>query len=401
MKRVRLHSQGFTLIELLVVIAIIAILAAILFPVFAKAREKARQTSCINNQKQIATSILMSVQDHDEIFPTAATWVSDLAADYGVTGKVWDCPTSSYRGTESGPDYGYNSYLSAKAIGDVGDPVGAIMTGDIGTDKTKFTFIYFDNEIDNRHNKGAVFSCVDGHVAYESFVNAASPLAVLCGRGYDVIPTTGKVMLNEPSLRDNYPGTFLSGGGTYRTAFVAMPAESYRASASAPVPNVKVEFDATTDAYNYGHTYFSVYDNGTSASGTANWNSYPEPWTTSIGLGSRSGTWLTLWVAGPAFANYVATQNTTITPKLADASNPWNNRPICTYYHYSIYIMGGQLIIGTVSQVGGSPFAGVTYKKDVTGLMVYPTTPPNVAFYTASNENRSGAYKNLKISIYP
>lgn len=66
---VRRRSLGFTLIELLIVIAIIAILAAILFPVFAQAREKARQTTCLSNQKQIGLSVLMYVQDYDEAFP--------------------------------------------------------------------------------------------------------------------------------------------------------------------------------------------------------------------------------------------------------------------------------------------------------------------------------------------
>ncbi len=66
-----IRQKGFTLIELLVVIAIIAILAAILFPVFAQAREKARQTQCMNNLKQSATGVLMYVQDYEEYFPMA------------------------------------------------------------------------------------------------------------------------------------------------------------------------------------------------------------------------------------------------------------------------------------------------------------------------------------------
>src|SRR4051812_31468366 len=65
-QRLRPSTSAFTLIELLVVIAIIAILAAILFPVFAQAREKARQTACLSNMKQTGTAVLMYVQDYDE-----------------------------------------------------------------------------------------------------------------------------------------------------------------------------------------------------------------------------------------------------------------------------------------------------------------------------------------------
>src|SRR5713226_9655367 len=72
----KLGQAGFTLIELLVVIAIIAILAAILFPVFALAREKARQASCLSNFKQIGTGVMMYVQDWDETYPNngSALW---------------------------------------------------------------------------------------------------------------------------------------------------------------------------------------------------------------------------------------------------------------------------------------------------------------------------------------
>src|SRR5579862_1008968 len=63
------RSRGFTLIELLVVIAIIAILAAILFPVFAQARESARKISCLSNTKQLGLGIMQYVQDYDETYP--------------------------------------------------------------------------------------------------------------------------------------------------------------------------------------------------------------------------------------------------------------------------------------------------------------------------------------------
>jgi prepilin-type N-terminal cleavage/methylation domain-containing protein/prepilin-type processing-associated H-X9-DG protein len=76
-----MKRKGFTLIELLVVIAIIAILAAILFPVFAQAREKARAISCVSNMKQLGLAILMYTQDNDEYFP----WSQNDAVAYTST----------------------------------------------------------------------------------------------------------------------------------------------------------------------------------------------------------------------------------------------------------------------------------------------------------------------------
>ncbi len=82
------QRRGFTLIELLVVIAIIAILAAILFPVFARARDAARTTACRSNLKQLATGLMLYVQDYDERFPRSNQDVS--AADCAAApGGCW------------------------------------------------------------------------------------------------------------------------------------------------------------------------------------------------------------------------------------------------------------------------------------------------------------------------
>src|SRR5881392_1671009 len=86
----RWRKSGFTLIELLVVIAIIAILAAILFPVFAKARETARSASCKSNLKQIATGWMMYVQDYDERTPY--NWWSDNPCSTQASPNWWELP---------------------------------------------------------------------------------------------------------------------------------------------------------------------------------------------------------------------------------------------------------------------------------------------------------------------
>src|SRR6201993_3500680 len=101
----RTNRSGFTLIELLVVIAIIAILAAILFPVFAQAREKARATSCMSNNKQISLSFSMYKQDYDETYPPAVDPVTNLWWENMVTpyikstnvGGILPCPSASSR----------------------------------------------------------------------------------------------------------------------------------------------------------------------------------------------------------------------------------------------------------------------------------------------------------------
>jgi prepilin-type N-terminal cleavage/methylation domain-containing protein/prepilin-type processing-associated H-X9-DG protein len=110
----RSRGRGFTLIELLVVIAIIAILAAILFPVFAQARAKARQATCVSNLKQLGNALLMYVQDYDETFPFVPgnnprvdpsvdwgknTWVYNdvyvVLQQYVKNFKVFYCPDRS------------------------------------------------------------------------------------------------------------------------------------------------------------------------------------------------------------------------------------------------------------------------------------------------------------------
>jgi prepilin-type N-terminal cleavage/methylation domain-containing protein/prepilin-type processing-associated H-X9-DG protein len=96
-----MEKRGFTLIELLVVIAIIAILAAILFPVFARAREKARQASCLSNVKEICLAVIMYLSDYDQVYPVSG--YQDLSSGLPCDGKVfWPLAADPYIKTGAG-----------------------------------------------------------------------------------------------------------------------------------------------------------------------------------------------------------------------------------------------------------------------------------------------------------
>jgi prepilin-type N-terminal cleavage/methylation domain-containing protein len=134
-----MHRKGFTLIELLVVIAIIAILAAILFPVFAQARAKAKQTSCLSNMKQIGLGLMMYAEDYDQTLPSSYYYLNGANSDGGYmhwsgmimpyvkNEKIFVCPESPFggfaptcygdAGTNTGCDAGYNGIDEAHGPG--------------------------------------------------------------------------------------------------------------------------------------------------------------------------------------------------------------------------------------------------------------------------------------------
>ncbi len=164
----RRTSRGFTLIELLVVIAIIAILAAILFPVFAKAREKARQTSCASNEKQIGLAMIQYCQDNDGYVPSQNVYPGnpphmDDAEDFEVAAKlntyaksfaVFKCPDSGFAiGTVQAKQHFYN-YIPPPHT--VGLPDGA--SGDVG-----YSGLYADIYPPMDYHMNASFYNTGGH----------------------------------------------------------------------------------------------------------------------------------------------------------------------------------------------------------------------------------------------
>ena len=226
-------KKGFTLIELLVVIAIIAILAAILFPVFARARENARRSSCSSNLKQIDLGFQQYIQDYDERFPLVAGGGSDTVTPtdtsqgwaiqlqpYLKSSQIFQCPSESNSPANSNPnvagyggvgysDYWYNSRLGGTSDAQIGQVSSTVINGDGENGSAAYAFN--GNNITNngltpatnaagtanpaptvtlsgatnqafglRHLDGLNYAFADGHVKW---LKSASP--VLLNKVYD------------------------------------------------------------------------------------------------------------------------------------------------------------------------------------------------------------------------
>jgi len=194
-----MKRRGFTLIELLVVIAIIAILAAILFPVFARAREKARQTSCLSNVKQLSLGMLMYTQDYDERLPRCdcnsyhqGTCWAICTQPYVKNAQIFVCPSDSgmMRLTPGAPNpcgggrpdmgnyfyeidlsYGYNLSQQGVSLASIQENASMLMLGESALAYTQcgprppYNYVDWAAEKD-RHNDGLNISFMDGHAKW-------------------------------------------------------------------------------------------------------------------------------------------------------------------------------------------------------------------------------------------
>jgi len=195
------NVAGFTLIELLVVIAIISILAAILFPVFARARENARRSACMSNMKQIGLGIMQYTQDYDEHYPvqtnyqvsnyaatTVPNWITEIQP-YVKSWQLFACPsaTDATSGAPSGnskTNYLGNGVILQRSLSlaAIDTPASIILASEISTNSywsflrpgssdmtaspPKYSYWIYDSTYSNLHFDGGNLLFADGHVKW-------------------------------------------------------------------------------------------------------------------------------------------------------------------------------------------------------------------------------------------
>ena len=194
----RASLRAFTLIELLVVIAIIAILAAILFPVFAQAREKARQTSCLSNMKQIAYGIYMYAQDYDEVLPTLEHgghegWL-DQITPYTKNEQIKRCPSdSSFFVPGRRTSYAVNNSMNGISMSVVTAPASTVYAAEQADGRPgdhyhplswggANNFAWMNGKPTevawNRHHLGSNYAFLDSHARWMRFEATYSPPSI-------------------------------------------------------------------------------------------------------------------------------------------------------------------------------------------------------------------------------
>jgi prepilin-type processing-associated H-X9-DG protein len=157
------------------------ILAALLFPVFAQAREKARQTACASNEKQIALGMIMYAQDYDGLFPLRDQWQTGLTP-YVPADNAFKCPAAREWTTTA---YAYNAKLNAAKTEAIALPESLVLLFETAQDKENA-----NGSVDillkpGRHNKGNNFAYADGHVKWSD----------------DKVPQTFDLKLKSPAMK--------------------------------------------------------------------------------------------------------------------------------------------------------------------------------------------------------
>lgn len=228
--QVNKQSRGFTLIELLVVIAIIGIIAAILFPVFAKAREKARQIVCASNFKQLGLAVSMYTEDNDELLPNVtggspgagitSGWVYYTNYDsptgttkfdvtlgsiypYVKNKQVYICPDDS-NGNRNGLSYAMNDCVenvpnpflgldTGKGIAQFNTPADTLLLGEegneFGSDSTNDGGLgHASDSFSGRHNHGSEMLFLDSHVKWYDYGQALAKGVQYGGGGATTCP---------------------------------------------------------------------------------------------------------------------------------------------------------------------------------------------------------------------